>query len=92
MMLSALWVLSENEPVVVIDVLGFIGNNCLGTEEGKYWYRNADGEHWTDLQRSLLMKVFPEAELHIIPDAGHSSREPGIAKKLVEVKICLNDN
>ncbi|KAG6877809.1 hypothetical protein C0993_003783 [Termitomyces sp. T159_Od127] len=31
-----------------------------------------------------LKKVFPELELHIVPDAGHSSREPGIAKLLVE--------
>ncbi|KAG6847243.1 hypothetical protein H0H93_009306, partial [Arthromyces matolae] len=31
-----------------------------------------------------LKKVFPELELHIVPDAGHSSRETGIAKLLVE--------
>ncbi|KAL1737917.1 putative proline iminopeptidase [Schizophyllum fasciatum] len=31
-----------------------------------------------------LKKVFPELELHIVPDAGHSAREPGIAKLLVE--------
>ncbi|KLO17410.1 peptidase S33, proline iminopeptidase 1 [Schizopora paradoxa] len=31
-----------------------------------------------------LKKVFPEAELHIVPDAGHSARETGIAKLLVE--------
>ncbi|TDL19906.1 proline iminopeptidase [Rickenella mellea] len=31
-----------------------------------------------------LKKVWPEIELHIIPDAGHSSREPGTSKKLVE--------
>ncbi|KAF9048665.1 prolyl aminopeptidase serine peptidase [Panaeolus papilionaceus] len=31
-----------------------------------------------------LKKVFPESTLHIVPDAGHSSREPGIAKLLVE--------
>ncbi|KIY67281.1 proline iminopeptidase [Cylindrobasidium torrendii FP15055 ss-10] len=31
-----------------------------------------------------LKKVWPELELHIVPDAGHSSREPGIAKLLVE--------
>ncbi|KAL1675866.1 Alpha/Beta hydrolase protein [Schizophyllum commune] len=31
-----------------------------------------------------LKKVFPEIELHIVPDAGHSAREPGIAKLLVE--------
>lgn len=37
--------------------------------------------------RSLTRsKVFPEAELYIVPDAGHSSRETGIAKKLVEVR------
>ncbi|XP_006459438.1 hypothetical protein AGABI2DRAFT_191415 [Agaricus bisporus var. bisporus H97] len=31
-----------------------------------------------------LKKVFPEATLHIVPDAGHSAREPGISKLLVE--------
>ncbi|KAF7771777.1 hypothetical protein Agabi119p4_6088 [Agaricus bisporus var. burnettii] len=31
-----------------------------------------------------LKKVFPEATLHIVPDAGHSSREPGTLKLLVE--------
>lgn len=31
-----------------------------------------------------LKKVFPELTLQIVPDAGHSSREPGIAKLLVE--------
>ncbi|TFK75200.1 proline iminopeptidase [Pluteus cervinus] len=31
-----------------------------------------------------LKKVFPELTLHIVPDAGHSSREPGNAKYLVK--------
>jgi len=31
------------------------------------------------------IQVFPEITLHIVPDAGHSSREPGIAKLLTEV-------
>lgn len=31
-----------------------------------------------------LKKAWPEAELIIIPDAGHSSLEPGIAKALIE--------
>ncbi|KAI0661560.1 proline iminopeptidase [Cubamyces menziesii] len=31
-----------------------------------------------------LKKVWPELTLHIVPDAGHSSREPGIAKLLVK--------
>lgn len=30
-----------------------------------------------------LKKVWPQAELHIIPDAGHSSLEPGIVDKLI---------
>ena len=34
-----------------------------------------------------LKKVWPEIELVIIPDAGHSSREVGIEKALVEVCI-----
>ncbi|ESK94655.1 proline iminopeptidase [Moniliophthora roreri MCA 2997] len=31
-----------------------------------------------------LKKVWPEIEMHVVPDAGHSSREPGISKLLVE--------
>ncbi len=31
-----------------------------------------------------LHKAFPEAELHIIPDAGHALAEPGITAKLIE--------
>lgn len=31
-----------------------------------------------------LHKAFPEAEFHIIPDAGHSNKEPGTQAKLVE--------
>ncbi|KAL0569784.1 hypothetical protein V5O48_012176 [Marasmius crinis-equi] len=31
-----------------------------------------------------LKKVWPEITLHIVPDAGHTSTEPGIAKLLVE--------
>ena len=33
-----------------------------------------------------LKKVWPEATLHIVPDAGHSSREPGTAALLVKVR------
>jgi hypothetical protein len=33
-----------------------------------------------------LKKVWPELELHIVPDAGHYSRETGVAKLLVEVR------
>ncbi len=32
-----------------------------------------------------LKKVFPELTLHIVSDAGHSSRESGISKLLVQV-------
>jgi len=31
-----------------------------------------------------LKKVWPELDLHIVPDAGHSSREPGITKLLLQ--------
>lgn len=31
-----------------------------------------------------LSKAWPEAQLHIVPDAGHSAWEPGIQAKLVE--------
>jgi proline iminopeptidase len=32
-----------------------------------------------------LHKAWPESELHVIPDAGHSAFEPGILDRLVEV-------
>ena len=31
-----------------------------------------------------LKAVWPEAQLHIVPDAGHSAWEPGIQAKLIE--------
>lgn len=31
-----------------------------------------------------LKRAWPEANLHIVPDAGHSAREPGIITKLLE--------
>nr|WP_321359445.1 prolyl aminopeptidase [uncultured Hyphomonas sp.] len=31
-----------------------------------------------------LSKAWPKAELHIVPDAGHSSMEPGIVDKLIQ--------
>ena len=31
-----------------------------------------------------LKKAWPEATLHIVPDAGHSAKEPGILTKLIE--------
>ncbi|EPT05532.1 hypothetical protein FOMPIDRAFT_1021343 [Fomitopsis schrenkii] len=31
-----------------------------------------------------LKKVWPEVTLHVVPDAGHSAREPGTSKLLVE--------
>ena len=31
-----------------------------------------------------LVRVFPEADYHIINDAGHSAFEPGIRTKLIE--------
>lgn len=35
-----------------------------------------------------LKKVWPEIrEFHIVPDAGHSAREPGIRKLLVKVIV-----
>jgi proline iminopeptidase len=30
-----------------------------------------------------LHKALPEADLRVVPDAGHSGREPGISKELV---------
>ena len=41
--------------------------------------------HHQPTTASALKKVWPEITLHIVPDAGHSSRELGITKLLVEV-------
>ncbi|KZT52213.1 prolyl aminopeptidase serine peptidase [Calocera cornea HHB12733] len=38
-----------------------------------------------------LKKEFPEAELHFVPNAGHSAREDGIAKLLVEATNKFRD-
>jgi proline iminopeptidase len=38
-----------------------------------------------------LKKAFPELTLHIVSDAGHSSREPGIAKILVQATDSFAD-
>ncbi len=38
-----------------------------------------------------LHRAFPEAELHIIADAGHSVSEPGITDKLVETMDKIRD-
>lgn len=31
-----------------------------------------------------LQKVFPEAEFHLVPDAGHSAKEPGVMDLLIK--------
>ncbi|KAF8635175.1 hypothetical protein AX15_000508 [Amanita polypyramis BW_CC] len=38
-----------------------------------------------------LHKAFPEATFHIVPDAGHSAREPGISKLLTEATDKFSD-
>jgi len=38
-----------------------------------------------------LKKAFPELELHIVTDAGHSAREPGIARLLSEATEKFSD-
>ncbi|CAN0447631.1 unnamed protein product, partial [Scytosiphon promiscuus] len=38
-----------------------------------------------------LSKSWPKADLHIIPDAGHSSMEPGIVDKLIQATDDLAD-
>ena len=32
----------------------------------------------------FVFQVLPDAEFHIIPDAGHSNKEPGTEAKLLE--------
>jgi proline iminopeptidase len=38
-----------------------------------------------------LHKALPQSELFIIPDAGHSMKEPGILSKLVEASDKYRD-
>ncbi|KAF8338353.1 prolyl aminopeptidase serine peptidase [Amanita rubescens] len=38
-----------------------------------------------------LHKALPKSELYIVPDAGHSAREPGIAKLLIEATDKFSD-
>jgi len=47
-----------------------------------FYYRH----HHQPTTAWALKKVWPEITLHIVPDAGHSSRELGITKLLVEVR------
>jgi len=53
-------------------------------------YRSACDNTWwiesslnCDVILWLLLQRWPEAELHIIDDAGHSAKEPGITTALV---------
>lgn len=56
----------------------YLGNHRVRSQEG--WFL-------IPVPSLILIceQVFPEITLHVVPDAGHSSREPGIAKLLVEV-------
>jgi proline iminopeptidase len=38
-----------------------------------------------------LQKALPEADFHVVPDAGHSGMEPGIARELVAATECFKD-
>ena len=69
-------------------ILRFQGYDCLCSEEG-----SSRSSHYflssMTFRASFFFKkkqAFPEATLHIVPDAGHSSREPGTTKLLVEVR------
>jgi proline iminopeptidase len=42
-------------------------------------------------QALALHRVWPGAELHIVPDAGHSAAEPGITRQLVAATDALAD-
>jgi proline iminopeptidase len=42
-------------------------------------------------QALALHRAWPGAELHIVPDAGHSAAEPGIARQLVAATDALAD-
>ena len=38
----------------------------------------------TCMVSDFVFQVLPDAEFHIIPDAGHSNKEPGTEAKLLE--------
>ena len=64
----------DSDPII-------LGNHCVCSEEGLL------SPTTSSLSRisTLALQVFPELELHIVPDAGHAAREAGTSKLLVEV-------
>ena len=69
---------------------GTVRRRLSGESSSAALQPTADVGPLTDVHQATtaydLKKVWPELTLHIVPDAGHSSREPGIAKLLVKVR------
>ena len=38
---------------------------------------------WETFAAGVNYRAWPEAELHVVPDAGHSITEPGIVDRLI---------
>ncbi len=55
------------------------------------WFFKASASRACTCNKFPFIQAFPEAEFHIVPDAGHSARETGTTKLLVEVR-CWNRN
>ena len=83
MTLSALCVSKKSAFVHERSLRQFLLEDYYGLrfEEGQLLVRYCSSGCWLD----EIWQVFPEITLHIVPDAGHSSSEPGIEKLLVEV-------
>ena len=83
MTLSALCVSKKSAFVHERSLRQFLLEDYYGLrfEEGQLLVRYCSSGCWLD----EIWQVFPEITLHIVPDAGHLSSEPGIEKLLVEV-------
>ena len=57
-----------------LDLVASCSFRFLGT-----WLRDK-----TCMVSDFVFQVLPDAEFHIIPDAGHSNKEPGTEAKLLE--------
>lgn len=58
---------------------------CLATNLGFQFVVVVATNNWSIRQRSVFpAQKWPEADFHIVPDAGHSAKEPGTTSLLVE--------
>lgn len=73
---NGIWMRTDNQ---IIEDVGRIRHIPCDIVHGRYDVVCPIENAWE------LKKAYPEARLHIIPDAGHSAKEPGILAKLVDI-------